>query len=70
MSWFINDVYNLNAILSFSGPDYRCIISVISKNKAINLLQNAEFTKESRKLLKKEIKNCGLWNINIFWKHT
>ena len=28
------------AILNIKGSDYHCIISRISKNKAINLLQN------------------------------
>ena len=37
---------NLNdiAILNIKGSDYRCIISLISKNEAINLLQNADLT--------------------------
>ena len=29
------------AILNFKGSDYRCIISGISKNKVINLMQSA-----------------------------
>ena len=50
MSWFINDVVNLNdiAILNIKGSDYRCIISLISKNEAINLLQNADLTEEEK----------------------
>ena len=28
------------AILNIKGSDYRCIISLISKNEAINLMQN------------------------------
>ena len=28
------------AILNFNGPDYCCIISIISKNETINLMQN------------------------------
>ena len=32
------------AILKYKGSDYCCIISLISKNKAINLLQNADLT--------------------------
>ena len=35
-------------ILSNKGSDYRCIISLISKNETINLMQNADLTKESR----------------------
>ena len=29
-------------ILNIKGSDYRCIISLISKNEAINLMQNAD----------------------------
>ena len=32
------------AILNIEGSDYRCIISLISKNEAINLIQNADLT--------------------------
>ena len=35
------------AILNFKGCHYRCIISLISKNKAINLMQNADLTEKS-----------------------
>ena len=35
------------AILNFKGFDYRCIISGISKNDAINLMQNVDLTKKS-----------------------
>ena len=38
------------AILNIKGSDYFCIISLISKNKTINLMQNADLTKKSRKL--------------------
>ena len=38
------------AILNIKGSDYRCIISLISKNEAINYMQNADLTKESRTL--------------------
>ena len=34
------------AILNIKGSDYRCIISLISKNEAINLMQNADLTKK------------------------
>ena len=34
MSVNLNDI----AILNINGSDYRCIISLISKNKAINLM--------------------------------
>ena len=35
------------AILNIKGSDYRCITSFISKNDAINLMQNADLTEES-----------------------
>ena len=34
------------AILNIKGSDYLCIISLISKNEAINLMQNADSTKK------------------------
>ena len=34
------------AILNIKDPDYRCIISGISKNEVINLMQNADLTKK------------------------
>ena len=36
------------AILNIKGSDYRCIISLISKNEAIYLIQNADLTRKSR----------------------
>ena len=35
------------AILNIKGSDDHCIISLISKNEAINLRQNADLTKKS-----------------------
>ena len=35
------------AILKVKGSDYHCIISLISKNEAINLMQNADMTEKS-----------------------
>ena len=32
------------AILNIKGSDYHCIVSLISKNQAIKLLQNAGLT--------------------------
>ena len=32
------------AILNIKGSDYRCSISLISKNEAIKLTQNADLT--------------------------
>ena len=39
---------NLNevAILKIRGVDYRCIIKRISKNDALNLLQNADLSEK------------------------
>ena len=33
-------------ILNMRGPDYRCIISGISKSEAINLMQNIDLTEK------------------------
>ena len=46
MSMNLNDI----AILNIKGSDYRCLISLISKNEAINLMQNADLTEKSRAL--------------------
>ena len=35
------------AILNIKSADYRCIISGIRANEAINLMQNVNFTKEN-----------------------
>ena len=35
------------AILNIKGSDSRCIIGLISKNEAINLMQNADLTEKS-----------------------
>ena len=35
------------AILNIKGSDYQCIISSISKDEAINLMQNAYLTGKS-----------------------
>ena len=35
------------AILNIKGSDNHCIISLISKNETINLLQNANLTEKS-----------------------
>ena len=39
------------AILNIKGFDYCCIISLISKNEAIHLMQNADLTNKIRTLL-------------------
>ena len=38
------------AILNIKGSNYCCIISLISINEAINVMQNADLTKKSRTL--------------------
>ena len=45
----IDDIYEPSdiAILKINGVNYCCIISGISKNKAINLIQNADLTLKS-----------------------
>ena len=48
MSINVSDI----AILNIKGSDSRCIISLISKNEAINVMQNADLTKKSRVLQK------------------
>ena len=40
------------ANLTLKGSDYHCIISFISKNEVINLMQNTDLTKNSMKLYK------------------
>ena len=44
MSMTLSDI----AILNIKGSGYCCIITVISKNKAINLMQNVDLTVKSR----------------------
>ena len=34
------------AILNITGSDYHCIISLVSKNEAVNLLQNVDLTEK------------------------
>ena len=46
MSMNLSDI----AILNIKGSDYRCIISLTSKNEVRNLNQNANLTEESRAL--------------------
>ena len=38
------------AILNIKGSDYCCIISLISKNEAMNLLQNIDSTEKNQTL--------------------
>ena len=44
MSMNLSDI----AVLNIRDFDYRCIISLISKNEAIKLMQNADLTEKSR----------------------
>ena len=46
MSMNLKDI----AILNIIGSDYCCIISLITKNEAIKLMQNADLTEKSRTL--------------------
>ena len=34
-------------VLNIKDPDYRCIVSGISRNEAINIMQNADLTEKS-----------------------
>ena len=43
MSMNLSDI----AILNIKGSDYCCIISLISKNEAINVMQNADLTEKT-----------------------
>ena len=45
----VTSVSNI-AILNIKGSDYHYIISGISRNKAIDLNQNADFNKKSKTL--------------------
>ena len=44
-------------ISNVKGSDFCCIISLISKNEAINLLQNADLTKKAEYYKVKKYKN-------------
>ena len=48
MSMNLSDI----AILNIKGSDYGCIISLISKNKTINLMQNTDLTEKKRNVIK------------------
>ena len=48
MSMNLSDI----VILNFKGSDYHCIISLISKNETISLMQNAHLTEKSGTLYK------------------
>ena len=40
------------ALLNIKSSDYRCIISLIIKNEATNLMQNAHLTEKKRNIIK------------------
>ena len=48
---------NLNgiAILNIEHSDYRCVIGLISKYEAVNLMQKADFTQKRGRLVVKLI---------------
>ena len=50
-----HDLLMMSVNLSDIYFDYRCIISVISKNEAINLMQNADLTEEVEHYKKVEV---------------
>ena len=43
------------AILNINGTDYNCIISIISKSEAINLMENIDFTENVKYFMKKKL---------------
>ena len=45
------------AILNINGADYYCIINIISKNEAINVVQNVDLAKK-KEVCKKLFFNC------------
>ena len=51
ISMNLNDI----TIINVKGSDYHCIISLISKSKAIKLIQNNDLTKKSGTLLNKKL---------------
>ena len=48
MSMNLSDI----AILNIKGSDYGCIVSLISKNKTISLMQNTDLTEKKRNIIK------------------
>ena len=44
--------YSNVAILNIKSSDYHCIISLISKSEAINLIQNVDLTKKKVHIIK------------------
>ena len=54
------------AILNFKSSDYGCIISLISKNEAINLLPNSDLTKKHYKLKREVFEGIHKMKIYIY----
>ena len=48
MSMNLSDI----ATLKIKGSDYRCTISLISKNEATNVMQNADLTEKKWNIIK------------------
>ena len=53
------------AILNTKGSDYRCIISRISKNEAINVMRNADLTEKNWNIIKPNT-NSNFEAVNLF----
>ena len=61
------------AILNIKGSDYRCIISLICKNEAMNLFQNVDLTEHYKQnnIKYKNLLSCvknGYRNFNV-WRY-
>ena len=54
------------ATLNIKSSDYHCIVSLISKNEATNLLQNADWTEKWEHYKKKK----SFWKYMWKWKKT
>ena len=55
MSMYLSNI----AILNIKGSNYCCTISLISKNEAINLIQNADLTDKVEHYKLKTNKFCN-----------
>ena len=55
------------ATLNIKSSDYHCIVSLISKNEATNLLQNADWTEKWEHYKKKK---KSFWKYMWKWKKT
>ena len=57
----INCYFSNTAILNIKGFDYCCIVSLISKNEALTLMQNADLTEKNGALYKNGKNNYKTW---------